>query len=276
LLPQSVYPTDIRDSTLAHSGGDIYGSVPLASALGGIYYTGFAGHRSDSIYSGYSYLGDEYNLYYSSYGGLQYGGDLQWKTPLKGLLIGISRMNQDLVGKAKALNPLDLAAGFVPVTEQSKKNWTNQFYGEYTIRKLRIDSEYRRFVNVENEQISGSDVLDIASDVRGWYVSGAYRVLKHLQVGSYYSRYSIVHTAIGPLAPVFPDQTDTNLPANHIYDKVVTARIDLNKFWDVKVEGHFMNGYGNSIYPDGFYPQVNPQGFTPNTTALVVKTSFNF
>ena len=49
-----------------------------------------------------------------------------------------------------------------------------------------------------------------------------------------------------------------------------------DRFWNVKLEGHFMNGYGNSSYPDGFYPQVNPQGFRPNTNALVIKTGINF
>jgi hypothetical protein len=37
-----------------------------------------------------------------------------------------------------------------------------------------------------------------------------------------------------------------------------------------------MNGYEYSSYPDGFYPQVNPQGFEPNTNALVIKTGINF
>jgi hypothetical protein len=52
--------------------------------------------------------------------------------------------------------------------------------------------------------------------------------------------------------------------------------VNLNRFWNVKVEGHFMDGYGSSTYPDGFYPQVNPQGFKPNTDALVVKTGVSF
>jgi hypothetical protein len=75
---------------------------------------------------------------------------------------------------------------------------------------------------------------------------------------------------------LFPDQTDTSLPANHVFDKVMTARIDLNKFWNAKIEGHFMDGYGDSSYPDGFYFQVNPQGFKPYTNALVLKTSVSF
>ena len=100
--------------------------------------------------------------------------------------------------------------------------------------------------------------------------------MKRLALGSYYSRYSITRVSGGPLAAYVPNQTDTSLPANHIYDKVITARVDLKRFWNVKVEGHFMNGYADSTYPDGFYPQVNPQGFKPNTNALVVKTGINF
>jgi hypothetical protein len=114
------------------------------------------------------------------------------------------------------------------------------------------------------------------TDVRGWYLSGAYRVIKRLELGSYYSRYTIVNFYKGALAAIAPNETDTSLPADHIYDKVITARVDLTGFWNVKLEGHFMNGYAASTYPDGFYPQVNPQGFKPNTNALVLKTSVNF
>jgi len=276
LLPQSVYPTDIRDATIAHLGGDIYGGVSLRRNLGAISYTAFAGHRSDSIYSGFPYLAAEYGIYYSRYGGLQYGGDLRWNTPLKGLLIGASRMNEDLTGKATLVERTGSGTAFVPESERSRADWTNQFYGEYTVGKLRIDSEYRRFLHDEQFTVLDHVVLETTTDVRGWYVSGAYRVMKRLALGSYYSHYSVTSVAGGPYAALFPNQTDTSLPANHIYDKVITARVDLKKFWNVKVEGHFMNGYGASTYPDGFYPQVNPRDFKPNTSALVVKTGINF
>jgi len=276
LLPQSVYPTDLRDATIAHLGGDVYGSLSLKHRLGGLAYTAYAGHRSDSIYGGVAYLAAQYQVYFSSYGGLQYGGDLRWNTPLKGLLIGISRMNEDVTGKAKAINPLNPGAGFVPYSAVSKADWADQFYGEYTAGKLRIDSEYRRFVHDEQDQTADIVLVEIYDDVRGWYVSGSYRVTKRLALGSYYSRYSVTSVARGLLAPYAPHQTDTSLPANHVYDKVISARVDLKRCWNVKVEGHFMNGYEYSSYPNGFYPQVNPQGFKPNTNALVVKTGFNF
>jgi hypothetical protein len=273
LLPQSVYPTDVRDATIAHLGGDIYGTISLQHHLGDFSYTAYVGHRSDSIYSGYPYLLSTY-IHFTSFGGLQYGGDLRWNTPIKGLQIGASRLDQDTMGKGTSVNPSNPTGGYIPYSEHSKADWTNQFYGGYTVGKLRIDSEYRRYVR--DQSIFGGASGDFV-DVRAWYVSGAYRILKRLQVGSYYSRYAITELVSGVLAAEgVPPQTDTSLPRNHIYDKVVTGRVDLNRFWNLKVEGHFMNGFGMADYPDGFYPQQNPQGFKPDTNALVVKTSFNF
>ena len=55
LLPQSMYPADMRSSTIAHTGGDLYGEIPL-KRLGSLSYTAYAGQRQDSLYSGYPYL----------------------------------------------------------------------------------------------------------------------------------------------------------------------------------------------------------------------------
>ena len=270
LLPQSIYPTDIRDATIAHVGGDVYGTVPLKHRLGDLSYTAWGGHRRDSNYSAYVYFLQKYGVTGSTYGGLQYGGDLRWNTPLRGLLIGASRMNEDLTDEGSVNVP---GVGLLQYSAVSRADWTNQFYGEYTLGRLRIDSEYRRFVR---DQVVNGGVSEIISDVRGWYLSGSYRLTKRLALGSYYSRYTITSVAGGTLTSPFDQETNTSLPANHIYDKVITARVDLNRYWNVKIEGHFMNGYGDSTYPDGFYPQVNPQGFKPNTDALVLKTSVNF
>ena len=56
LLPQSMYPTDLRDSTIAHTGGDVYGDIRLKNHMGILSYTAYAGHREDSKYGGYPYL----------------------------------------------------------------------------------------------------------------------------------------------------------------------------------------------------------------------------
>jgi hypothetical protein len=273
LLPQGVYPTDLRDATIAHLGADIYGKLSLGHRLGVLSYTVYTGHRSDSIYSGYPYYLSSFGGQIKSYGGLQYGGDLRWSTPLKGFLIGASRLNEHIAGKGLAINPFAPGTGLVPYSESSRADWTNQFYGEYVVGRFRIDSEYRRYWR-NQELFSGTS--ESFADIRGWYVSGAYRICKRLQIGSYYSHYTISNIVAGALSAFYPPATDTTLPANHDYDKVVTGRVDLNKFWNVKVEVHFMDGYGSGPYPNGFYTQVNPSGFAPNTNALVLKTSLNF
>jgi len=96
-------------------------------------------------------------------------------------------------------------------------------------------------------------------------VAGSYQILKHVRVGSYYSHYFINF----PLGGVDPAGTG--------HDKVVSGRVVINRYVNVKVEGHFMDGYGlPDATPNGFYLVNNPQGLKPNTNALVVKGGFNF
>jgi hypothetical protein len=261
LLPQSIYPTDLRDSTIAHTGGDIYGDIRLKDHLGTLSYTAYVGHREDSKYGGYPYLLKDVPILFTSYGGLQYGGDLRWATPLKGLLIGASRMNEDITGKGTVNIP---GFGTGPYEEHSNADWTNQFYGQYVVGKLEVDSEWRRYWR--DQQIFNG-FFRIQTDVRGVYVSGSYRFTKWFQLGSYYSRYSVTVLAMAGTLP----------PSGHTYDKVVTGRFDLNRFTNIKLEGHFMDGYGvPGGYPDGFYASDNPLGLKPATNAFVLKVGFNF
>jgi hypothetical protein len=269
LLPQSIYPTDLRDGMLAHLGGDVYGKVS-PKHLGTFSYTGFVGERRDGLYGGYIYLEQGSGIDFTSFGGLQYGGDLRWYTPLKGLLVGYSGMNQHILGTGTFSQ---FPPGVV-FTQQSTKNQTNQFYAQYAVGKFRVDSEYRHYVY--NVNLGNPQILWVFYDttVPGWYLAGAYRVAKRLELGSYYSRMWAGYTTDYP-GDVQPSTVSS--PDRHCYDKVATARVDLNRYWNVKVEGHFMDGYGNTeVYPGGFYPQQNPQGLKPKTNALVIRTGFNF
>ena len=212
LLPQSVYSTDLRDTTIAHAGGDIYGDIPLRHRLGNLSYTAYVGHRSDSIYSGYPYLIFQWDTYLSSMGGLQYGADLRWDTPLPGLLVGASRMNEDISARGRYISPFDPGAGYAPYFESSKADWTNQFYAQYTRKRFTVESEYRRYLR---DQIILNNTSEDITDVRGWYIAGTYRLHKRIRLGSYYSRYTITDAYGGALAAISPDQVNTALPANH-------------------------------------------------------------
>jgi hypothetical protein len=279
ILPQSIYPLDLRDAYIAHIGGDLYGTVSLRK-LGSLDYTVYAGRRQDGVNGGYIYLLRDRGIDYTSYHGLQYGADLRWNTPLKGLLAGISRLNQDTKGTGTAVctaatpiscdafNPNGGMGVWGPAEEHSKKDWTNQFYGEYAIGGLKIDAEYRRYYR---DQIAWNNLMDVWSDTRGWYTSASYRLNKRLEVGSYYSNLSTLYKR-----GILPASLNRDLPGNHIHDKAVTGRIDLFSFWDVKIEGHFMDGYNNNQYPAGFYIPDNPKGFKPETNLLIVRTGWYF
>lgn len=265
LLPQSIYPIDLRDAMIAHVGGDIYGRVHLWKQLGSVDYTAYGGHRSDSMNSGYPYLLGSYGINLTSYGGPVYGADLRWRTPLRGLLVGVSRLNQQITGIGSSTMGISGNSGAAsPYREWSKHDWTNQYFSQYTADRWHAESEYRRYLR---DQMIANGAMENQVDARGWYVGGGFTVCKWFEAGSYYSHYRVFTPAGG---------TDTSAGADHDYDKVITGKFTVNRFTTIKVEGHFMDGYGNAPYPNGYYSLQNSKGFAANTNALVVRTGLSF
>jgi hypothetical protein len=259
LLPQGIYPIDLRDTTIAHDGGDLFGDIPLGTKFGTLSYTAYGGQHSLSSHSGFAYLFKSDGITFGSVGGPQYGGDLRWQTPLKGLIAGASRQNQDYT----SIYIVDLPSGPLPIRAHDNSDFTNQFYGEYSWKKLLLDAEFRRAW----EDNGTRNVSEFQNNVHAWYVGGAYRVTKRVELASYYLHYWIGF----PLADVEPAGT------GHMNDKVVTGRVDINRFFSLKIESHFMAGFGlPGDFPDGFYLANNPQGLKPNTEALVIKSGFHF
>ena len=175
------------------------------------------------------------------------GGDLRWKTPLQGLLAGASYLDQDLHIRA-TIQSFSYSAS-------STHDETSQFYVQYIRDKLTLDGEYRR------------NLLDLAQfslNSRSAYGSASYRISKRLEFGTYYARFYLDLRA------------NSSGPSSHIFEKVVTARVDLTNHWDVKLEGHFMHGYAASDAFRGFDPIDNPQGLKPTTNLLVIRTGVQF
>ena len=267
LMPQSVYPIDLRDASISHEGGDIYGKERLPHKLGSVAYTAYGGRRADNMHSGYPYLLTGIaGITLSSYGGPVFGGDFRWNTPVSGLTVGISRLSEMITGKGSYNGFLGIPAQ-PKYWEKSQHDWTNQYYGRLVKEKFHAESEYRRYLR---EQTIFSGLTWVETDVRGWYVGGGYTVNKWFEAGSYYSHYHI-NVFGGP--GVSTAYSDAQL---HDYDKVVTGKFTVNKYTYFKVEGHFMDGNGTALYPAGFYANVNPKGFADNTNALVVRTGFSF
>lgn len=272
LLPQSMYPIDLRGSTIAHIGGDFYGKIPLRR-FGKVSYTAYGGVLPNDPHQGFLYALHGVFVEKTPYVGPIGGGDAKWNTPLKGFLAGASFMTQHPSGSG-----IGGAGGPFPGKAfkwDSKKRQISQFYVQYLFKGLHVDGEYHRDyrdlgINApvfgQNGDVNQNN--DVEWNARSWYIAGSYRFSHLIEVGSYYSHFT-------------PNQNvDVNLPGNHIYDKVVTGKIDLKSFWTVKVEGHFIDGYGQIDSARGFYgfpvPGQTTVAMKPQTNVLMVRTGFSF
>jgi hypothetical protein len=260
LLPQSIYPTDLRDVTIAHTGADIYGHFGIGRA-GSLAYTAYAGYSADSKNSGYYFNTADEGIPINRQTRNMIGTDVRWTTPVEGLTVGSSFMHQRL----EADGTID-GTGGVPFridTRPAQRIYAE--YADYTHGRLHVSTEYRRhyFEIYFADPIPGSSGPDNLSD-QGFFISAAWRLTKRVELGAYNSRYYV------------DSPSEPGAQFNHIYDQAVTARIDLTKFWNVKIEEHFMNGTGDLYSAHGFYLRSNPNGLAPNTDLLVIRTGLAF
>jgi hypothetical protein len=290
LLPQAVYPIDLRGENIAHIGGDITGKVKIKK-FGSFQYTAYGGKQPSDMRGGFVYgitsppttpvlNGHTTNL--TSYGGTSFGGDLRWQTPFKGLLVGSSFLAKDL--STSGLNNYwdnNLVVTSGPYNKYTKVDHTTGFYTEYNFRNFRFDGEYRRqqreTTNVQFKQscasksgvwtCTGTEPTSTNSYDYGYgYVAASYRFNKWFEAGAYNSRYIPVWSAIS-----------WNPPANHIYDQTVSTKFDLTKMVDLKVEEHFISGNGGAKVDRGFYPNDNPGSvYASNTRLFIIRTGLHF
>jgi hypothetical protein len=64
-------------------------------------------------------------------------------------------------------------------------------------------------------------------DTRGMYASVAYLLSRRFELGSYYSR------SLGG----WGTEAGNNAQLNRVWDKVMTVRVHLKRYWYLKVEG---------------------------------------
>jgi hypothetical protein len=242
LLPQSMYPVSNRDFLLAQTGTEVYGIVPLADA-GGLEYR---------LYGG--------TVFYDTADAMQtaqnvkvpyiFGGRLMWQTPLEGLQLGGSlqklRLDADLI-LPDAQIPSYQKAGVLPA--DFKNPIPIQIPAlltiaslEYSAHQLLVAAEYSRWRSALNSAVPSFTIPTVESE--RLYLMTAYHVNSWFTPGVYYSLY-------------FPDASDRSgrkpafgsVPgspgigrAAYQHDVALSLRYDLNQYWLLKVEGHFMHG----------------------------------
>jgi hypothetical protein len=216
LLPQSIYSLTSRDFLLAQTGAEIYGRVDMKKA-GALDYRHYAGTIFLSI--------DEQSSITTRVLGLQVpfvaGQRLLWETPLDGLRVAGSmqalKLDAQLVANNKPVS-IDIPA-FLWVAS-----------AEYQIKDAVLTAEYSRQrvgFTVSDPTLVPQAAQQTESE-RG-YVMASYRFNKLFQPGTYYSLF-------------YRDVRQRNGPAAAQHDVALTLRFDLNEWWLLKLEGHFMSG----------------------------------
>ncbi len=216
LLPQSIYPTQNRDFLLAQTGMEIYGYAGLRSA-GSLDYRLYAGTIFLDVRpqpgSPLTILDLEVPFVV--------GARVLWGPPVGGLRVGgsvqVLRIDTDLLAPGE---PAPIAVK-IPATL-----WVASV--EYAVRDLLVAGEYSRWL-VEAKSSNPAVVPEGSTTSERAYALATYRASPWLQAGAYYSL-------------LFPDVAHRTGRESVQQDVALTLRFDIDAYWLIKVEGHYMHG----------------------------------
>ena len=261
LLPQSVYPIDNQDYLLAQTGGEVYGNLRIGAA-GAFEYRAYGGTlQVTTPASAPGLTVTNLNTPYV------FGGRLTWSPPIDGLSIGATyqslRFDWDYDVAAAQAAPLQ-QVGLLP--KSLNGTIPVQFYVElyvasleYQSRGLLLATEYSRWVG---DIDSGAPKLVSAHAVNErYYAMASYRVAPWFTPGAYYSVY-------------YPDLHATHGRQNYQYDTAITTRYDINRYWLVKLEGHFMEG--TAVLDSSLNANANLSTLTRNWGLFLAKVTAYF
>jgi hypothetical protein len=225
LLPQSVYPEENRNFLLAQTGGELYGYTRLGP-VGALDYRVYGGtiFIDTTATSGSPYQVQNFNVPYLV------GGRLVWETPLEGLRFAGSvqalRLDATVLTSSMttaSTTPIPLSANIQIPAVLSVAS------AEYLAGDLLLAAEYSRWYvgqNTSNAMVFPGSPTVISERAYGMVT---YRASKWLQPGVYYS-------------VMFPNVDDRSGRQNMQHDVSTTLRFDINSFWLMKAEAHYMIG----------------------------------
>ena len=217
LLPSGVYPAVNRDLLLAQTGGE--SMATSGGSLGALDYRAFGGSLQIVLPSqaGAPVQVSDYAVPYVA------GGRLLWEAPLDGLRLGVTgaflRAKSRPFFRAPTRRSMrvrtsttELHRSSTPCTICSSRP-NLPLHAPCSPRTIRLCLPNRVLVS------------------EAGYGLAAYRVRRWLEPGVYYSL-AYNNRNLGA------EQDDRNVQ----HDLAGTLRFDINNFWIVKVEGHFMHG----------------------------------
>lgn len=264
ILPQSLYPMDLRGLTFSHLGADAYGEVS-PKRLGRFAYTAYLGRTPQDPYGGRKLGFQSYGFQLNSMNGTLRGGDLKWTVPvLEGLQVGASFM--------------DWPQQFRGTSALTQGDFMLRAASTVTVMSVKFDRgpvklEWERLRQLSWNTLSGSGLpapLPFLYDTRGWYSAGSYRFSSWFEAGSYHSRFwgnaGRQPTHVPPIPPT----------GHYIFDTALTGRIDIKNHWTLKVEGHALKGHGDPGVNRGFYLMDHPRGLPERSRLFVLRLGYQF
>ena len=252
LLPESIYPIDSRSSYLSHYGGVVYGTLAPEARFGRFEYRAWAGEGSYN--AGDGYFIDQAEAGFGMPNGIKgpiYGGALHWRTPIAGLMAGVSAL------KATTWNASYTADnGATTGTTALRANTQPNYFATYERGKLMLATEYERNWGDQLVQLPSAPDSSLRNDDRGWYAMASYQLTSKLTVGVYESQNSDHQAA----------------PGTDRYSKewVFSGRYDFTPYLYVKSEEHLIRGTGLA-FDAAMNPELQPSS---NLTALKLGLAF--
>jgi len=262
LLPQCMYEAEFRSFNVPVVGGEIYSSVRTRRNRFTLQL--FGGRRSDATNDGPLLLAWQlYGIQLGSDAGYTYGADLKWETPIKGLTASVFYDRSRLIAPHAfwPVNPYG-----TPLYLNIDSTIAREVYSlRFQRGKVDLAAEGKHEPHwVANNNVP---VLPSGSPRNAWDVMGTYHFTNKLAAGSYFSRVwgtSFIDTFRWPYYN--PSKSEF-----HGNDTVVNARYDINRYFYLKIEGHYIDGYLGA-----FFPVTNPNGLQKVTRLAMTRFGFTF
>jgi hypothetical protein len=248
LLPQSIYPAENRDFLLAQTGVEVYGYGDL-SAAGAIDYRLYAGTIFLDLkpQPGNPITFVDLDVPYVA------GGRVLWVSPLEGLRLGGSlqflRLDIHLLAPSVAAPILFK----IPATL-----WVAS--AEYTVRDFVFAAEYSRWL-VKGESSNTAVFPNSSTTSERAYLLASYRLSPLVQIGAYESLF-------------FPDVDHRGGPETRQSDAALTVRFDVNRYWIIKLEGHYL--HGTASLSSSLNDNLPLRSLKPDWALFAVKTTAYF
>jgi hypothetical protein len=271
LLPQSVYPISSRNTLLSQNGAVVYGTFKLGTKAGKLEYRGWGGENVIAADDGYFVNQREEGITFTSgLSGVAYGGALHWKTPLPGLMVGVSDRKDNQFSAAIAdTNPAFALYGLpttLPGSEILNPFNVPDFFAQYEKNKLMVACEWVR-MPVSGEialAVPGFPASPFRIDQREWYGMATYKLTDKLTAGVYHTQFFDHQAALGP--------------GRYSKDWTISGRYDFNQYIYAKAEEHFIEGtaIGYDYTANGVTPGAPSPAMYPNTKLTVLKIGVSF